>query len=75
MTVAAPPVTTRVSWGYDAGYGYDGEGYGYGTPGVMYRHDRREDFERMRRQQREEMRRHAEWLRDHGGGVSRGGRR
>ncbi len=66
VTVAAPPVVTDVDyrWGYD----------GYGTPGVMYRRDRREDLERMRRERREEMMRHARWLHEHDGGF-RGFRR
>ncbi len=64
VTVAAPPVVTNVDYRYDGdGYGY---GDGYGTPGVFYRHDRREDLERMRRERREEMFRHAAWLHEHG---------
>ena len=59
VIVAAPPVAepivTPVEYGYNDGY--------YGTPGVYYRHDRREEFARMRREQ--EARRHAEWLRRH----------
>ena len=75
VTVAAPPVVaTPVDYRYgdgdDFGRGY-GYGYGYGTPGVMYRRDRREDFERMRRERREEMMRHARWLHGHGA-VGRG---
>jgi hypothetical protein len=61
VVVAAPPVVTPV----DYRYGY-GDGYGYGTPGVYYRHDRREELERMRREQREEARRHAMWLHRYG---------
>jgi hypothetical protein len=41
--------------------------YGYGTPGVYYRHDRRDDFRRLERERREAAMRHAEWLRHHGG--------
>lgn len=51
--VFTPPVVTNV-------------GYGYGTPGVYYKHDRRQDLERMRREQREAARRRAEWLHRYG---------
>lgn len=51
--VIAPPVVTNVS-------------YGYGTPGVYYKHDRRQDLERMRREQREAARRRSEWLHRYG---------
>ena len=61
VTVGAPPVVRPLA-------------YGYGTPGVMYRHDRRDELERARRERREEALRHAEWLRHHGG-IGRGDRR
>ena len=57
--IVAPPVVTNVDYGY---------GYSYGTPGVMYRRDRREDLERMRREKREAMMRHARWLHEHSRG-------
>ena len=59
VTIAAP-VATPVAWGW----GNEG---GYGRPGVYYRHDRREELERMRREQREEAMRRAMWLHRHGG--------
>lgn len=62
VTVAAPPVVRTVDYGY------------YGTPGVMYRHDRREDLERMRRERREAAMRHARWLHEHGAVGRRGDR-
>ncbi|HEX6838188.1 MAG TPA: hypothetical protein VF334_16540 [Polyangia bacterium] len=72
VTVAAPPVvTTPVAYHYGD---RDDYGYGYRIPGVMYRRDRREDLERMRREQRESMMRHARWLHEHGA-VGRGFRR
>lgn len=65
VTVAPPPVvTTPVDYRYGDG---DDFGYGYRTPGVMYRRDRREDLERMRRERREQMMRHARWLHEHHG--------
>lgn len=70
VTVAAPPVVvaTPVDYRYGDRDGYDfGRGDGYGTPGVMYRRDRREDLERMRRERREQMMRHARWLHEHHG--------
>ena len=60
VTVAAPPVARPL--------------VAYGTPGVMYRHDRRQELERARRERREEALRHAEWLRHHGD-LGRGDRR
>ena len=73
VTVAAPPiVTTPVAYHYGD---RDDLGYGYRIPGVMYRRDRREDLERMRREQREAMMRHARWLHQHGAWGGRGDRR
>jgi hypothetical protein len=65
----APPVTIAVpvapvAW-------TNGYNDGYGRPGVYYRNDRREQLERMRRAQREEAMRHAEWLHRHGGFTGR----
>jgi hypothetical protein len=60
VIVAAPPIASPIVTRVDYRYG---EG-SYGTPGVYYRHDRREELARMRREQ--EARRHAEWLRRHG---------
>ena len=64
VSIAAP--VARVAWTND-GYGYGS----YGRPGVYYRHDRREELERMRREQREAAMRHAEWLHRHGGFFGR----
>ncbi|HWE27625.1 MAG TPA: hypothetical protein VHB97_06455 [Polyangia bacterium] len=73
VTVAAP-VVAPVAYGYGYGNGY-GYGYGYAAqPGVYYRHDRREELERMRREQREAAFRHGAWLHEHGG-WGRGDRR
>jgi hypothetical protein len=65
VTIAAPPVVTQIDYRYGDRFGY-GEG-SYGRPGVYYRHDRREELERMRREQREAALRHAAWLHRHGG--------
>ncbi len=66
VTVAAPPVVTNVDYRYGDGDDF-GYGWGYGTPGVMYRRDRREDLERMRHERREEMMRRARWMHEHHG--------
>lgn len=63
VTVAAPPVVRPLAY--------------YGTPGVLYRHDRREELARLRRERRERreaMLRHARWLHEHGG-IGYGSRR
>ena len=71
VTIAAPVAPVAWTNGYDNGYNRfgdrDGDRYGYGRPGVYYRNDRREQLERMRREQREEAMRHAMWLHRHGG--------
>jgi hypothetical protein len=65
VTVAAPAPIVPVAYGY-----------GYGTPGVYYRHDRRdvrrlerERAERQRLERERAAREHAMWLRTHGGHV------
>lgn len=60
VTVAAPPVVRPVAY--------------YGTAAVMYRHDRREELARLRRERREQMLRHARWLHERGG-IGHGYRR
>jgi hypothetical protein len=63
VTIAAPVAPVAWTNGYNDGYG---------RPGVYYRNARREQLERMRReQQREQAMRHAEWLRHHGGFFGR----
>jgi hypothetical protein len=67
VTIAAP--VAPVAW--TNSYDRFGDRDGYGRPGVYYRHDRREQLERMRREQREEAMRHAMWLHRHGGFYGR----
>jgi hypothetical protein len=68
VTIAAP--VAPVAWTNNS-YDRFGDRDGYGRPGVYYRNDRREQLERMRREQREQAMRHAEWLRHHGGFTGR----